>query len=323
MLTEAAKYFSVMFSGKYREGHDFAAFFPEDDRHSWEVLVQWCYTGILLPLEKPTRSTIFNEEATKHCWVRLKLCCLAEKYNMVLLQNLAMDSIIEYLQAGEPGLRLTFDVFSKWCSFVFKNTSYPSPIRTFMTFYFHYALWYNDHWATNPAHYDLEQMYDLATKNPDLVHAIFTEIRLSTVRPSNGPAGGPWQSFPCDFHAHLKVKGDCELECPESLGVHFDVHGSTNNRVLYYLKTMTLKGTLVCYVSQCAGELGVTEQDVEDVLIPLIEASTPLHVAVWVEVRKSFELCINVVSSKRRASSMNILDLDLDSYMDNLRTNET
>lgn len=97
MLTEAGQCFHNMFRNISRSG---VVTFSEDldDPDAWEQLIQWCYKGSLPPLEETTASTVFSEENTQQCWIRVKLCCLAEKFDMRLLQNVAMDSIMYVLQ---------------------------------------------------------------------------------------------------------------------------------------------------------------------------------------------------------------------------------
>ncbi|KAF8865210.1 hypothetical protein BDZ45DRAFT_439357 [Acephala macrosclerotiorum] len=102
-----------MFNGRFIEGQDHVAHFLEDDPEAWERLIHWCYKGELHFLRKPRVDTL-RWKATHECWVWLRLCCLAEKYGMTLLQNLGVDSINSYLRHGDPRPRLKFDVFSMW-----------------------------------------------------------------------------------------------------------------------------------------------------------------------------------------------------------------
>lgn len=171
-----------MFRGKFREGHEFAASFPEDDRESWELLIQWCYTESLSSLENLPFNTVATEEATKHCCIRLKLCCLAEKYDMRLLQNLAMDSIKESLQHGSSRAKPTLEGLSKWCNDVYENAFGASPIRIFILWYFHansQCREDDNDLDLCPEDYDTQQLYDLAIKTPDLMPGLFIVTRFS------------------------------------------------------------------------------------------------------------------------------------------------
>jgi hypothetical protein len=96
MLTFAAEYFDKMFKGNFKEALEDSAEFPDDDPNAWTFLIDWCYEGKLPSISPPPLDAKFDEEETAACWTRLKLCCRAEKYGMILLQNLAMDSINSY-----------------------------------------------------------------------------------------------------------------------------------------------------------------------------------------------------------------------------------
>ncbi|KAL5314598.1 hypothetical protein ACEPPN_017240 [Leptodophora sp. 'Broadleaf-Isolate-01'] len=144
------------------------ATFPTDDPTAFELLIQWCYTGKLPSLTRQAQDSVFNIEVTKFCSVRLRLCCLADKYGMVLLHNLAMDSILAFLGSGsacsrsdddcnEKGKRkgkgkvrgkmemememgLEWKVFKGWCRYVYEHSSEHSSLRRFITAYFNYAI---------------------------------------------------------------------------------------------------------------------------------------------------------------------------------------
>ena len=144
MLVFAAEFFPKMFKGYFKEAVESSAEFPDDDPDAWKFLVEWCYEGRLSSI---TRSHLLGQtkcltkEETTTCWTRLNLCCLAEKYDMVLLQNLAMDSIISYFRASSrPGPKLKWAVLKKWILRVYENTPESSKIRKFMSRFFHYGL---------------------------------------------------------------------------------------------------------------------------------------------------------------------------------------
>lgn len=103
MLTEAAEYFSKIFSGKFKEAADGSASFPEDDAEAWELLIEWCYHGQLRPLQKPAANITLTSVIVHPCTVHLRLCCLVEKYGMSLLQNLAMGLYRHVFETLWPG----------------------------------------------------------------------------------------------------------------------------------------------------------------------------------------------------------------------------
>lgn len=101
-----------------------------------------CYTGKLLALLRHAQDPVFNAEVTKFCSVRLKLCFLEDKYAMVLLHNLAVDSICDFLgHAAELGLE--WKVFKYWCRYEYEHSTQASSLRKFVTSYFHLAIKYS------------------------------------------------------------------------------------------------------------------------------------------------------------------------------------
>ncbi|KAG4431761.1 hypothetical protein IFR05_012760 [Cadophora sp. M221] len=165
MLLQAAHYFTTIFntntnniqsqtqsSSKYPSLSNInTAAFPTDDPTAFELLIQWCYTGKLPSLTRQAQDSVFNIEVTKFCSVRLRLCCLADKYGMVLLHNLAMDSILVFLGSGcenacsggdekGMGMGLEWKVFKGWCRYVYEHSSEHSPLRKFITAYFNHAI---------------------------------------------------------------------------------------------------------------------------------------------------------------------------------------
>ena len=231
MLTEASEYFSNMFNDRFKEATESYAKFPEDDPEIWELVIEWCYKGVLPSLGRPSVDTKFDEDVTEGCWIRLKLCCLAEKYRMLLLHNLAVDTIISFLRCGAPGPKLEFNVFETWCHYVYENTAETSKdrdcngLRKLMSILLRYSLSFDDyHWhnhdmldcSTNSTH-DIDQLDSLASGIPDLLLDLFWELREKEEIDLR-----PWNRDPCLFHLHTP---SIRLECPAGIKLSQNSHG--------------------------------------------------------------------------------------------------
>lgn len=192
---------------------------------------------------------------------------------MLLLHNLAIDSIIAFLRHGAPGPKLTWEVFETWCRYVYENTSVSEEreglrkfISTFFSFSLHFSAAYTFPLNPNVCHdHFTNNMSDLACDIPDLSRDIFLEIRV------NGDQHyAPWDCSSCRFHLHT---GDIyKLECPASLNDLVELtRDDLESDVRYYLQSMALKGIFVCGVSPVANELGMPLQDVRSAFDYLVE----------------------------------------------------
>ncbi|EKD18145.1 hypothetical protein MBM_03917 [Drepanopeziza brunnea f. sp. 'multigermtubi' MB_m1] len=298
MFVQAARYFDRMFNGKFLESVTSAAEFPDDDPAAWELLVQWCYTGKLPALTRQASDAVFNAEVTKFCSVRLKLCCLADKYGMVLLHNLAMDSINAFLRHAGPGMKLEWKVFKSWCRYVYENSNEHSPLRKFITSYFHLVIRSGAGGGRGPPLFKIEKLYKLATDLPDLTKDLFEYLRMDALVVPNCFLE-PWEHLPCDFHLHPGAGSDeVQVQCPMSLVAAVSTWPKSAARLQYWLQNMTLKGTAVCYVSQGVDELGVARSNVQGGVEELVQN----EVARWVVERHSFTLALPSARSGGRGT---------------------
>ncbi|PVH87092.1 hypothetical protein DL98DRAFT_267404 [Cadophora sp. DSE1049] len=157
MLFQAAHSFTLIFNPPSSPSTSSSspkittATLPDDDPPAWDLLIHWCYTGKLPTLTRTASDSVFNAQVTKFCSVRLRLCCLAEKWGMLLLHNLAVDSVLGWLGdgwgkegrgggGGERGMKLEWKVFKGWCRYVYEHSAEGSPLRRFMARFFHYAI---------------------------------------------------------------------------------------------------------------------------------------------------------------------------------------
>jgi hypothetical protein len=169
-----------MFTFNFKEALEKSASFPEGDAEVWELLIVWCYGGQLPPLQKPAAHVILTLETAHQCTVLLKLCCMAEKYGMSLVQNLAMDSPVSYLKHSGPGLRLKWDVLKIWTRYTYDNTHESSKVRRFISYFFYHALTVSTLEVNDQANillYSAGMMHNLASEIPDLNRDIFLLMR--------------------------------------------------------------------------------------------------------------------------------------------------
>lgn len=132
MLTDAADYFDKMLNGNWRESSEEAIEFPEDNLEAWELLIEWCYKGVLPAPEKPTGGGGgTRHDSNRFCINRLQLCFVAERYNMMLLHNLSMDSILWYVSVGRS-IGVKWPVLKTWCTELFENTTSNSQGRVWL-----------------------------------------------------------------------------------------------------------------------------------------------------------------------------------------------
>jgi hypothetical protein len=96
--------------------------FPGDDPEAFELLIEYCYKEELAAANKST--------STEDCYRRLKLYCLAAKYEQTGLMNNCMDFLMAYLRSKHLSWPIS------WCSYAYQNTSSASPLRTLMSRWF-------------------------------------------------------------------------------------------------------------------------------------------------------------------------------------------
>ncbi|KAL2063662.1 hypothetical protein VTL71DRAFT_5467 [Oculimacula yallundae] len=314
MLVQSAHYFSSMFSGNFSESATNSASFPDDDSAAFELLIQWCYTGKLPSLTRQAENTALDSEVTKLCSLRLRLCSLAEKYGMLLLHNLAVDSIMEYLGPGrehgsgtDNDMRLEWKVFEEWCLYVYEHSCDGSPLRKFITYYLNFAIraqrnevkntrpsfsqnqMQTETEETHSSGYSIDKLSTLANDIPDLTKDLFALMRTQTfVPPYITP---PWESDPCDFHLHMphsNSRSSISVQCPMSLLPAIRPWNDPTAKVQYYLQAFSLQGTRICYPSQVMQDFGVNRLDIFEAVAELVKN----RVAVYVGDGRNFKLAL-------------------------------
>ncbi|KUJ24535.1 uncharacterized protein LY89DRAFT_24224 [Mollisia scopiformis] len=266
VLTDKADFFGKMFDGQFIEAAKKAADFPEDDEAAWEELIAWSYGAffhVFLPCDR-RRVNLDAKEALAF-FNRIKLCCLAEKYNIIRLYNLGVDSLIDFLWQGPSTMPiLSWDVFQVCCRYAYEHSAEHTGLRHLFSTYFCYLLSCPKEDCEST--YDSQQMMSLASDIPDLMSDFF-----KITQQSSGPdSTKPDNIDPCVFHMHIRPANE---ECPRALGgcssfkwprteaqVHYSVQGM-------YEPDMS-QG---CRVMRLAEVIGVATKDVISAVDSLIK----------------------------------------------------
>lgn len=110
-----------MFDGGFLEATNNSATFPEDDKGAWEELIAWSYNPSMTAIT-PDEFLVLNAKSSSEFFKRMKLCALAEKYSALLLHNLAIDTLVNFLyQEGDLCPTLKWEVFGDYCHYAFAH----------------------------------------------------------------------------------------------------------------------------------------------------------------------------------------------------------
>lgn len=90
----------------------------------------------------------------------------------------------------------------------------------------------------------------LKSAHPDIQRDLFFKIR----KVRNVDDLEPWFQWPCHFHSHRDEDIEA-LDCPAGLSQDSFRWPENESRILYYVETMTLKGSRDCYTPQVTEEL--------------------------------------------------------------------
>jgi hypothetical protein len=143
--------------------------FPDDDPEAFELLIEYCYKE---ELEVANETT-----STEDCYRRLKLYCMAEKYEQHGLMNNCMDFLMAYLRSKRPSWPIS------WCSYAYQHTPPGSPLRSLMSRWFAFKFLQRKDkgkWTTR-------EFSAVVLEHPDLVHDAFRHIRPSPEKRMSDP----------------------------------------------------------------------------------------------------------------------------------------
>lgn len=172
-----------MFSGTWKESSTSLATFPDHSAESFDLLIDWVYSGTIRTLTIKTDAGF-----TVNYWNPVRFYQLADKLCIPELQ----DKIIDFWRETD----LTLNIISHPDRFgdVYKLTPVGSPLRRYAQ---QTMAWLLLAFSETPAH--LNSKYEpLFTKYPEFL----TEF-LSTIRGTVGtPPKDPRKLPKCDFHIH-------------------------------------------------------------------------------------------------------------------------
>jgi hypothetical protein len=155
--------------------------FPEDMAETIELLIEWCY---VYKLPEITPST-----CPEDCYQRIKLYCLASKYEQIELMNQTMDFITTYLRKNLP----RWDV--EWSTYSYNNTNRGSPLRKLM------AKWWSQKFLAtkDKGRWATQKFSAAAFAHPDLLLDVLVHLRKQT----DLKAGNPKKDPPDTYHLNI------------------------------------------------------------------------------------------------------------------------
>jgi hypothetical protein len=172
--------------------------FPDDDPEAFELLIEYCYKEEL---------TVANETtSTDNCYRRLKLYCLAKKYQHHGLMNNCMDFLMAYLRSERPSWPVS------WCSYAYQHTSSGSPLRSLMSRWFAFKFLQRKDkgkWTTR-------EFSTVALEHQDLVHDAFRHIRPSPEKRMSDPQLEPVRLYYVGLEAATDSCDNSETVAAES-----------------------------------------------------------------------------------------------------------
>ncbi|KAM3068041.1 hypothetical protein ACMFMG_011089 [Clarireedia jacksonii] len=197
ILCDKIPYFSKMFMGNFAEARENSASFPEDRVESFDLLIEWVYTGVLRPYT-------YNEITKTTNWRFLSLYTLAEKFCLPQLQDMAMDA----LRASDRrnGTCLTVSQMSD----AYKNTQEGSGYRLYALHTLMFVLQFTEHekvefWKTIDIDNMLKENPDMAT---DYLVWVRSHLGQSRLKKPEDPSKG----HSCLYHNNHKMEEECPLK---------------------------------------------------------------------------------------------------------------
>ena len=172
--------------------------FLDDDPEAFELLIEYCYKEELAVANKTT--------STDDCYRRLKLYCLAEKYEQNGLMNNCMDFLMAYLRSKRPSWPVS------WCSYAYQHTSSGSPLRSLMSRWFAFKFLQRKDkgkWTTR-------EFSTVALEHQDLVHDAFRHIRPSPEKRMSDPQLEPVRLYYVGLEAATDSCDNSETVAAES-----------------------------------------------------------------------------------------------------------
>lgn len=184
-----------MFLGGFKEATENSATFPEDRPESYEVLMNWIYTGSL-PTIQPH---LDYKPAIPPRWDILYAYVLADKLCLPYLCDEIMDRMLHL----EEKMQVTTGIDS--IGACYRESPPGSAMRKYAAHLVYYLMmeekngWQMDLWPT-------EQLGNLMISYPDLLQDFLGLVRegASNLKTSNGRVLRPYELPRCHFHCHFE-----------------------------------------------------------------------------------------------------------------------
>ncbi|KAE8452599.1 hypothetical protein EG329_013858 [Mollisiaceae sp. DMI_Dod_QoI] len=191
ILCTRAPFFEKMFNGPFAEGVSQSAEFPEDNPTAFKLLIGWIYTQhVEDPYEFDTARGL------RHCSSRqiIALYALAEKYNILRLQDQSMDHLVKHCIDRKKWL------FAQTMGWAYENTHANSKLRLYVARHFVFVTLCSQRGRDKSWTDDI--MRSELMKNEDLFKDVFALLRdYAGKMPSD-----PNKALACDYHQHSSTE---------------------------------------------------------------------------------------------------------------------
>ncbi|CAD6446016.1 847a6801-eb57-49fd-bc29-46525bcb55b2-CDS [Sclerotinia trifoliorum] len=216
VICEKLEVFDAMLRGNFSEATSKVIDLPEDDFHTFELLVQWCYTN---RISMPDSTTSYEAVGQ-----RVELYCLAHKYCALVLQDFVTNYIITWLRMNEHRTKIVDPAWIARIERTFTATydelagldGLPGPLRFLIGFVNKMTVL-----ASKPGASELAVMRFANFRSRELEHwgCVFSEV--PSIRRYVGLSGqsdaeiteelNPSSTACCEYHTHSRKD---MLECP-------------------------------------------------------------------------------------------------------------
>ncbi|TVY42483.1 hypothetical protein LSUB1_G003275 [Lachnellula subtilissima] len=188
ILCQTIPYFNSMFKSGFKEASENTATFPEDPPESFEILLEWVYSGKLRP------SVQVNTSATNQSieWDCVTMYTLADKLCLSSLK----DEILDSIRASHRKYNLLFTISETADNY--DQMSEKSTLRAYALD----TLLYTFSTQRNVSGWPTSELKDALVGNADLCTDFLTKLRDNLF--FNRRVRDPRDGKNCDYHSHGK-----------------------------------------------------------------------------------------------------------------------
>jgi len=189
-------YFDKMFNGGFSEASDNSAAFPEDDPRSFDLLIEWVYTGTVRHLH-----CYDNKGYSAVTWDAFLLYKLADKLCINTLMDQVMNAYILFNKTtgGIPSIECM--------GVAYDSSPQGSRLRKYICWALHFAMT-ELHTDVEKQRWKVDEVIRVFKNNEDLAIDFFKALQDQepSVRVKD-----PREVPPCTFHHHAEGE-----ECPDA-----------------------------------------------------------------------------------------------------------